>query len=208
MHDESGRMTVAHNPLKKYKILIVGIILLSSGVVMYAVAISFLSAMSLCTNATNTSFVPNTTIRAECTVVQDVGQELTFRAAFHSQGRADPIAIPAHLEIRDSDNHVFYDMDFNDEKIIVSFKPVSYDGGTYAATLTSLEDENNRIHTGSPRVLYGFGFLTSYNDVNNPLGNALLGMVPLATVIGFAGIVIIVYGIYKAIKKRHNNHLH
>lgn len=194
-------MAVVQNPLHKYKILIVGAIVLSFGVGLFFGSASLLSPMALCGNPTNTSFVPGRVIEAECRVVQDVGQDLTFRAAFYSPSGSNPIAIPAHLEIRDPDNEIVFEDDFNELRIIVSLKP---DGnfGTYTATLSSLEDGTNRIHRGQTSVAYEFGFLTNYSDVHNPLGKALLGMIPLAAVASLVGIGIVIYGAIKAVARK------
>jgi hypothetical protein len=44
--------------------------------------------------------------------------------------------------------------------------------------------------------------LTNYSDVHNPLGKALLGMIPLAAVASLVGIGIVIYGAIKAVARK------
>jgi hypothetical protein len=97
---------------------------------------------------------------------------------------------------------VLYNLNF-DDKTIISFKPEIR--GIYTATITSLEDKNNRIHQGYTDIVYALGFLTDYNDVYNPLGNAFVWMLPIGNVVFLLGIPIMVYSIINGIRK---NYLH
>ena len=172
------------------------------GIIFFGISWNFLAQMSLCENYNNARFLPNTTITVTCDVVGDVGQDLTLRSIFYSHGGAETIQIPAHLEIKDPNGLVLSDMDF-DDKIIISFKPETH--GTYTVTITSLEDENNRIHKGSPQIVYALGFLTDYKDVNNTLGNSFVWMAPIGNVLFLLGIAIMIYGVIKARKKSNQN---
>jgi len=191
--------TNMRNLVKKHKILVFGIIVFCAGVAMWVVPSIFLSTVSLCKNYNESYFVPNTVVTVTCPVVRDVGQDLTFRANFYTTAGAKSIQIPAHLEIRDPTNTILYDMNF-DDKIIISFKPKVY--GNYTATVTSLEDENNRIHRGDTRIVYALGFLTFYKDVYNPLGNAVSGMIAFGGPVYLLGLGIIIYGIIKAVRRK------
>jgi len=175
-----------------------GIIIFIIGIAFSAIAYIFLDKMSSCENYNGARFLPNTTIAVECNVESYFGQDLTLRSIFYSHGGAEIIQIPAHLEIKDPNGLVLYDMDFNDKKII-SFKPETH--GTYTAIITSLEDENNRIHKGSPQILYALGFLIEYDDVNNPLGMTFVWLAPIGNVFYLLGIVTMIYGGIKARKK-------
>lgn len=186
--------------VKKFGGLLIGIIVFSAGVAMYAVSGHLLSAMSLCENSRVSSFLPGTTVETTCPVVMDVGQDLTFRGTFYGPTGAasgETISIPAHLEIRDPSGAVLYDMEF-DDKTIISFRPETF--GDYTATVRSLEDPNNRLNRGETMIQYALGFLTSYDDVNNPVGNALNAMIALGNVTFIVGIGIMIYGGIKARK--------
>lgn len=188
----------------KYRILIIGIIVFSVGVAMYAISGYFLSAMSLCKNSNVSIFVPNTVVAATCPVISDIGQDLTFRAVFYGPTGAaaeETIKIPAHVQITDPNGKVLYDRNFED-KTIISFRPETH--GEYTATVKSLEDPNNRIHRGDTMIVYALGFLTSYSDVNNPLGNSFNVMIALGNVTFLVGIGIIIYGVFKAARGRKN----
>jgi len=188
-----------HSLVKKHKILVFGIIVFVVGIIFFGISWNFLDKMYLCENYNNARFLPNTTITVTCDVVGDVGQDLTLRSIFYSHGGVETIQIPAHLEIRNPNNIVLYDMDF-DDKTIISFKLETH--GTYTATITSLEDENNKIHKGSPQIVYALGFLTDYNDVYNPVGNTFVWLSPIGNVLFLFGIVLIIYGGIKVVRKK------
>ena len=188
--------------MKKPKILFFGIGVFTVGICFYLISWHFLAEMSLCENYNGAQFLPDTTITVTCKVLGDVGQELTFRATFYPNGGTTPIQIPAHLEIKDPNDMILYDMNF-DDKTIISFKPEK--PGIYTATITSLEDKNNRIHQGYTDIIYALGFLTDYNDVYNPLGNAFVWMLPIGNVVFLLGIAIMIYSVINGIRK---NHLH
>lgn len=194
MHTNSSSRTF----VKKYKILILGIIVFAVGVTFFGVSWNFLEKMYMCENYNAERFLPSTIITVKCKVVADVGQNLYFRSIFYSHAGTDVIKIPAHLEIKDPDDNVIRNMDF-DDKLVISFQPDKM--GTYVATITSLEDKNNRIHSGSPQIWYALGFLVGYDDVQNPVGDALIWMYRLGNFIFLAGIGIIIYGIIRARKK-------
>lgn len=191
--------TLNQSFVKKHKILFFGIIVFAVGIIFFGTSWNFLAQMYLCENYNFARFLPNTTITVTCDVVGDVGQDLTLRSIFYSHGGVETIQIPAHLEIKDPNDLVLYDMDFNDKKII-SFKPETH--GTYTATITNLEDENNRIHKGSPQILYALGFLTDYKDVNNPLGNSFVWMVPIGNILLLLGIAVLIYVGIKSVRKK------
>ena len=169
------------------------------GIIFFGISWNFLAQMSLCENYNNARFLPNTTITVTCDVVGDVGQDLTLRSIFYSHGGAETIQIPANLEIKDPNGLVLSDMDF-DDKIIISFKPETH--GTYTVTITSLEDENNRIHKGSPQIVYALGFLTDYKDINNPVGNTLVILAPIGNILFLLGIVVLIYVGIKSVRKK------
>lgn len=191
--------------LSKHKLTIFGISLIVIGIVLYLSYVSIYDKLSLCENYNDDTFLPNTTITVTCKVVGDVGQDLTLRIKFHYNGSIEPIQIPAHLQVKDPNNNLLYDVDF-DDKTIISFTPELF--GTYTATITSLEDENNRIHHGYTDIEYAFGFLTSYDDVSNPVGNALIWFMPMGEILFLTGIIVlIIHGIKsrKQIHKTSNN---
>lgn len=188
--------------MKKYSALIAGMVLFSAGAGMYAVSGHFLSAMSLCKNSNVSSFLPGTVVKTTCPVVMDVGQNLTFRAAFYGPTGAasgETIRIPAHVEIKDPTGAVLYDTEF-DDKTVVSFRPEKF--GDYIATIRSLEDPDNRLHRGDTMIQYALGFLTSYDDVDNRVGNALNVMIALGNVTLLVGIGLVIFGIIKAARTR------
>jgi len=103
------------------------------------------------------------------------------------------------LEIKDPNNNVLHDMDL-DDKTIITFKPEIL--GTYTAIITSLEDEENRIHSGSPQILYALGFLTDYKDINNPVGNTFVILAPIGNVLFLLGIAVLIYVGIKSVRKK------
>jgi len=185
--------------VQKHKILFLGIIVFGIGIGLFGTSINFLEKMRLCENYNGDHFMPTTVITVSCNVVGDVGQDLTLRIGFYPNGGSYPIQIPSHLEIKDPNGVTLYERDF-DDKTIISFKPEMY--GPYTATITSLEDENNRIHQGYTDIVYSLGFLTDYDDVNNPVGNMIILMSPIGNAVFLLGIGIIIYGGIKSVRKK------
>lgn len=181
------------------KILVFGIIIFIVGVSFYIVSWNYLEKMYMCENNNSQRFLPNTVITIKCEVVVDVGQDLHFRSVFYSHDGVEIIKIPARLELKDPDDKILHEIDF-DDKLVISIKPEKF--GIYTATITSLEDEDNRIHKGSPQIWYALGFLIGYDDVPNPLGNAFVWMSPLGDLTLAIGIVIMTYGGIKAFRKK------
>jgi len=162
-----------------------GIIIFIIGIAFSAIAYIFLDKMSSCENYNWAEFLPNSEITTTCKVVGNVGQDLTLRAIIIPNGGIEPLDIPANLQISDPRGNILYDTDF-EGKVIISFKPELF--GNYIATITSLEDANNRIYCCLSNVIYAFGFLTGYDDVNNPLGMTFVWLAPIGNVFYLLGI--------------------
>ncbi|MFB5620040.1 MAG: hypothetical protein ACE5RC_02765 [Nitrosopumilus sp.] len=135
--------------------------------------------------------MPNTSITVTCNVTDDVWQDLILRIDFHPNGNVTSIQIPAHLEIKDPNGFILYNIDF-DKKTIISFTPEIF--GMYTATITNLEDENNRNHRGYIDIVYALGFLTTYDDVVNPFGKLINTLLFIGYLLIIPGIVLAIYG--------------
>jgi hypothetical protein len=143
--------------------------------------------------------MPNTSVTVTCNVVGDVWQDLVLRVDFHPNGSPDPIQIPAHLEIKDPNGIILYNLDFNN-KTIISFEPKTM--GTYTATITNIEDENNRTYQGYVGVDYALGFLTSYHDVSNPMGLMIIVLAWIGYLLFLPGTILVIFGTIKEFKKK------
>lgn len=185
--------------LSKYKILILGFCVLIIALSFIMISTSFLEKMYLCKYHNEDLFMPNTSITVSCDVVSNVWQDLTLIVYFHPNGNVTSISIPAHLEIKDPNDIVLYDMDF-DKKTIISFEPKTM--GTYAVTITNIEDENNRTNQGYVNIVYALGFLTSYDDVSNPMGQLINVLLLTGYFLFIPGIVIVIYGTIKEFKTK------
>jgi len=186
-----------HTSLHKHKILISGICILIIASSFIIFSTGFLYKMYLCKHYNGDLFMPNTSVTVTCNVVGDVWQDLVLRVDFRPNGSPDSIQIPAHLEMKDPNGIILYDLDFNN-KTIISFKPEKL--GTYTATITSLEDENNRVHRGYTDIVYALGFLTSYKDVSNPMGHMINVLLIIGYVLFLPGIILVIYGAIREFK--------
>ncbi|MGI0012757.1 MAG: hypothetical protein ACREBU_04835 [Nitrososphaera sp.] len=186
--------------LKTYRLILIGVILLSIGVPLWVVGPDLIEAQSVCAYEGGSfppgrgEFIPGASFEETCSVSRDYGQDLTFWTRFRDHQSGEVIPIPAKVEIRDPNNTVIINQDFNEGIIIVYVKPNLL--GNYKVTITSLEDPNNRVTRGAPIIQYAFGFLTSngYEGVNNPVGTAVESMLVFGNLMIIAGIAIIILG--------------
>jgi hypothetical protein len=196
--------------VKKYRVLIIGIVALSAGIPLWTIGLDLIKFQSACAYAGgkwppgNDFFPPNTTVTATCNVTRESGQDLTLWAQFNDYGIGETIPIPVRVEIRDPNNVVLVDKEFNIERIILYVKPQLF--GNYTATISSLEDPDNRLPTGSPKVHYAFGYLTSngYEGVENPVGTAVGAMLVVGNGAMMAGFILIVIAVVQKARKKRN----
>ncbi len=194
--------------VKKYGALVIGIVALSTGVPLYVIGQDFIALQSACAYANgkwppgNDYFPPNTILTASCQASGGSGQDLTFWAEFHDQQSGEPIPIPARVEIRDPNNVVLVDEEFDDERIILYVTPQLY--GNYTATIMSLEDPRSRVTTGEPYAFYAFGYLTSngFEGVNNPVGTSVQIMLVVGNAAALAGGILIAYALIQMFRKK------
>jgi hypothetical protein len=183
---DDGKATVGL--VRRYRIVLFGIIVLSAGVAMVSISTYFTSAMFLCSNGSRqASFTPEVVISIGCPVERELAQDLTFKAYFWNSGSAasqETVRMPAHLVIRDPNNSILHERNF-DDRTIVSFRPEIY--GEYTATVTSLEEKDNPT-PGTAFIEYSFGFLVYSDGVENPVGNTIYS-------IGLFGYALITFGI-------------
>jgi hypothetical protein len=194
--------------VKKYRVLVIGIVALSTGVPAYAIGLDLIALQSACPYPNgkwppgNDYFPPNTILTASCQASRSSGQDLTLWAEFHDQQSGEPIPIPARVEIRDPNNVVLVDEEFNQGRIILYVTPQL--SGNYTATITSLEDRRNRVTTGEPYVFYALGYLTSngFEGVNNPVGTSVQIMLVVGNAAALAGGILIAYALIQIFRKK------
>lgn len=140
-------------------------------------------------------FVPGSTFTSVCPYNEEIGQDLTFWPISRGQG-----AIPARVEIRDPNNELLASDTFNSSRIVVSVTPKSF--GNYSATITSLADKmaSNSTDGSGHTIFYAFGHLTSgsFEGVVNPVGDAIVWIIPVGYFLTTAGFILIVYAVARA----------
>lgn len=194
--------------LKTYKTIIAGAVVLLVGIPLYVVGLDLIVAESACAYKGGKfppgsgEFVPGTSIVETCSVMRDYGQDLSFWAQFRSHQTGEVIPIPAQVEIRDPNDVLIFSRQFNEGTIVVYVDPNVF--GNYSATITSLEDPDARVTSGSPPIEYAFGYLTSngYEGVNNPVGTAIEIMVVSGNLMIVAGIGVMIFGAVQRYRRK------
>lgn len=196
----------------KYRLLIIGFLLILGGNVTLVALNSFYLAMNSCLYSRGHVFppgagffVPGSSFTSICFVDQGVGQDLTFFAKFLAQGSGQSTPIPAHVQITDPNGQVLIDRNYNEKIIVISVKPEFH--GNYTAIVTSLEADDSRVTVGMPTIYYAFGYIVPlttnlYEGVTNPVGTAVEVSMIIA---GFAvpvGIGVAIYGMIKVYRNK------
>jgi hypothetical protein len=147
--------------VKRYRLVFFALVVLCLGITMVTVSSSFLTVAQSCENYDEKNFWPSSVITATCTVSSAGSQELIFYAFFYSSAGnvagGETIQLPAHLEIKDPNNVVLYDLYF-DDRMSISFKPETT--GMYTATITSLQTDYHPIWKQTTNIVYSFGLAT------------------------------------------------
>jgi hypothetical protein len=184
--------------LQNYRIVFFAGIVLSTGVAMVAISASYLSSAQSCQNYGDKNFLPGTVITATCQVSSVSGQDLLLSAYFYSSAGnvagGETIQLPAHLEVRDPNNAVLYDLDFND-RTSISIKPEA--AGTYTATITSLQSDYHPVWKQTTYVVYSFGLSPAGSIVDYGALGAVGNLV-----ITFGVIFVIISVIKVALKRK------
>jgi hypothetical protein len=197
---KAGAAPTGESLYKKYRIPFLAVIVLATGIAMVAISASFLTSTQSCQNYSEKNFLPNTVITETCRVSSVAGQELTFSAFFYSSAGnvagGETIKLPAHLEIKDPNNAVLYDLDF-DDRMSTSFKPQTV--GTYTATITSLQTDFDPVWKQTTYIVYTFGLAThsslaAYSTIG-AVGNMVIVF----------GVIFVIVSAVKAAMKRKNS---
>jgi hypothetical protein len=167
---------------------------------MQAVYFYFYPAMASCNDGNGANYIPKTTVSAHCQYMMDVGQDVTLYAIFHDPSGREEIRIPSHMELKGPNNDIILAKEF-DEKFVYKFRPTEY--GNYTVTITSLEDENNRLHFGTTLINYGLGFFPESSFSSNYFGRFLVYMWFAGYLLMFVGIGLGIYGVIKSKKPTH-----
>lgn len=189
--------TIVRNLSTLNKTLLFGVILFSSGVIIYVVAGNYLSGISSDTPL-SAPFPPGEVVSDSCMIEQPVGY-LSLRVEIRESTSARRINTPAHLLVQGPDN-----------KVLRSYDSVgginhfygSQPAGTYLVTVTN-QEQNELAAREIPIIQYE---LVCYSKQRYDLGQSLGGILALANLMYLVGLPIMIYGIVKErrIRKRES----
>jgi hypothetical protein len=206
------RICTITKQFRNYPGLLIGISILTVSVPLYLICLDLDNARYLCEHQRGNAFppgighfLPGSTFTITCPVSRDIGQDLTFWAQFIASGNGPTDAIPAHVEIRNPNNEVIVDQDYYDDNIVIYVRPEIH--GTYTATIKSIEDPDDRVTAGTPVIYYAFGYLAplttnAYDEVYNPVGNAIQLTGFLSLPAAFLGLILIGLNIAKMLGRQ------
>lgn len=173
--------------------MMLGLVLFGSGVSITAVFLSYLTYIDSAQLDVAT-FPPNEEVSDSCSIT-DFGY-LSLKAAFREQRTNFKVSIPTRVLIQGPDNKAPFPHSYEGE--INSFYG-SKPPGTYTVTITSLEDENNRIVQNAASISYNLECMTKSRY---DLGQTIGGLLALANVMYLIGFPIMIYGVIKERKLR------
>lgn len=191
--------------LKKNRILVIGLLLLVITSLVQITTQDTLKTMRECYSPNNIvkgagAFPSGATLTRTCSYEKDIGQDLIFWAKLHGDSYNEPI--PVRLQIRDPNNHLIIDEEFNSSIVTVNVRPQIH--GEYVASLTSFQNKSKLPSSSylKYQVTAYFGHLTShYAGVSNPLGSMIAGLAFWSVFFTTPAWIMILYGIVKLIYK-------
>jgi hypothetical protein len=197
---------------KKYGILIAGVSMLISGNAIQHAYQPIRDIMQECTGNRLppgwSSLPPSSSITSTCFHETDIQQDLIFWAEITIEGESVPI--PTKVQIRGPDGQILTEEEFDSARMVVHVKPTIY--GTYAATITSLEEESDPRApvSGDRSTKYAFGHLTSgyFKGVSNPGGDAVNKLLFSSYILNFAGALMVVMYVTKSVYLAVSRRLH
>ncbi|GEM_PF-4723050 len=192
--------------LKTHRILVIGLVLLLFTSLVRTTTSDTLETMRECYAPDNIvkgaeAFPPGAKLTRICSYEKDIGQDLIFWAKLHGDSYNEPI--PVLLEVRDPDNQLIVNKEFNSSIITLNVKPRMY--GDYVATLTSFQNKSKLPSSSflDYQVTGYFGHLTShYTGVGNALGSTIAGLAFWSVFLTTPAWIMILYGSIKLIYKK------